>query len=340
LEQKIASGSRYFGRIKNNGIMTELSIIIVNWNTRELLRACLNSIYHFCSAINFEVIVVDNHSSDQSQLMVKQEFPMVQLIESGENFGFARANNLALQKASGQYILFLNPDTIFIDDSLHDLLNFYKGKQDAGFLGCLLLNQDHTFQQSCFALPGLIGHTLANTGLYIFLPRILRQKIAYRISDFNSIMKVDWMRGAFMLISRNKLDRTGYFDDTIFMYGEDLDICLRCQKQGYHNYFFPLTTIVHYGNQSGQIRFGEQRLFTIFQSQHYVYQKHFGATFTACHELITSVTAWIKSFQHWIKSVYLSGDKRKYEREKCGYYNDVANLAWQFVFKSSAKSNR
>ncbi len=278
---------------------------------------------------------MDNDSSDKSADKVRADFPKVHIIESGENLGFARANNLGLASAQGRYILFLNPDTCFINDSLKQCINFYKQTPDAGLVGCRLLNSNRSLQPGCYMFPGLFAYAVINLGLHVLLPRSLHRKWMLKNSDFDDILKVDWMRGAFMLVSREKLEQIGMFDEQIFMYGEDMDLCLRAKLKGYQNYYFPHTQIIHHGNQSGQIRFGDQRLATTINSLDYVLNKHFGASFSEKYEFLTSFTARLKAIKHWVKYLLLPTKYSKREKEKMTYYFAVANLNWILFLKKT-----
>lgn len=307
----------------------KLSIIIVNWNTCDLLRTCLQSIYHFCDDLNIEVLVSDNNSSDKSTEMVKKEFPQVILIENQENIGFGCANNCALFHASGDYILFLNPDTQFIDRSLHKTLHFYTQKPNAGFVGCRLLNPDRTLQPGSFQFPSLFMHLIVNLGLYVFLPASQRRKAAFLTPDYDKTRSVDWMRGAFLLIDKQKLQLIGAFDEKIYMYGEDLDICLRAKAAGLINYYFADTQIIHHGNQAGQIRFGDQRLRTIYRSFDYVAKKHKDERFTARYEFITFFTSVLKVLRCKLRFLYLSSSKQEAMKTRGSLHQEIAKINWE-----------
>lgn len=280
----------------------DISIIIVSWNTRELLRACLHSIAEFLAADQVQVIVVDNRSRDGSAEMVAREFPQVLLIESGDNLGFSRANNLGLAKAIGRYILFLNPDTLFIDGSLVPCWQFAEEHPEAGLIGCRLLNGDGSLQKGSFISPGLFATLFINLGLHVFLPATRRRRLFLCDKDYEHNQKIDWMRGAFMLIERNKLERIGYFDEHLFMYAEDLDLCLRARQAGWQNYYFAGSRIVHYGNASAQHQFGDRRLQAVFRSLDYVYRKHYGAAYTRRYLVILAVTSLLKALRYRLKS--------------------------------------
>jgi GT2 family glycosyltransferase len=314
--------------------MTDLSIIIVNWNTRQLLYDCLHSIFQHKGKLSLQVIVVDNHSEDGSGEMVKEIFSEVFLVNSGKNLGFARANNLGVRQASGQFILFLNPDTLFIDDSLEKVVDFYARTPGAGFVGCRLLNGDGSLQPSAFPFPGLWGFAAANLGLHVFLPPFLRRKIVFKKEDYQSLLQVDWMRGAFLLASRKNLEEIGYFDENLFMYAEDLDLCLRMKKSGRQNYYFPETQIIHYGNQAGELRFGTERLQRTFEAFDYVATKHFGKGFARRYELITSITSLLKAARCEMIRLFLPA-RRASEIARQQHYREIARITWKLAWRRS-----
>jgi hypothetical protein len=296
----------------------DITIIIVSWNTKELVRACLHSIYKFIASIPLQVIVIDNLSQDGSVEMVRTEFPHVQLIEAGDNLGFGRANNLGLRQAQGRYVLFLNSDTLFIDSSLIRCMQFADEHPDAGFIGCRLLNADGSFQKGSFMTPGLFATLFINLGLYIFFPASLKRSCFLCDRDYDRNQIIDWMCGAFMLIDRTKLEQIGYFDERLFMYSEDLDLCLRAKQARWHNYYFADARIIHYGNQSAQYLFGDRRLQAVFRSLVYVYRKHFGVSYTRRYLVILTGTSWLKTLHYCIKSAWTHKeiDRQQYQLQR------------------------
>jgi len=225
--------------------MADLSVIIVNYNTADLLRNCLSSIYENVSDLDFEVIVVDNDSKDSSTEMIKKSFPQAILIESKKNLGFVKANNLGVQKAKGKYILLLNSDTIVTKEGFSDITNFMDSTPDAGVVGGKIYFSDTVIQDSCRLFPTMISEFLNQTICLIKYFNPFSKKL--RMLDFkhDRIIQADWVTGAYMFIRKEIIDKTGLFDPAIFMYFEDTDFCLRVKQAGYNVYFVPLGKIYH-----------------------------------------------------------------------------------------------
>lgn len=231
----------------------DVSIIIVNWNTRDILRDCLASVYEQTSGIVFEVIVVDNASSDGSTAMVKAEFPWVILIENIENRGFAAANNQGLQIAKGRYVLLLNSDTVVLDGAIQKTLAFAGQHSEAAVIGCKVLNPDHTLQPTCFMFPSLLNLCLSSTYLYKIFPKnrfFGRERMTWW--DRSDVRPVGVVTGCFMLVRREAIEQVGMMDEDYFMYAEETDWCWRYKKAGWQNLFFPDAQIIHLGGQSSK----------------------------------------------------------------------------------------
>lgn len=212
----------------------DVSVCIVNWNTRELLRACLASIAARTRACRVEVIVVDNASSDDSVEMVRREFPDVRLVPSRVNHGFARGSNLAASMATGDYVLFLNPDTELVTDAIGGLWRFLCAHPGHGVAGCRLLNTDGSIQSTCASeMPGLRNELASMLFLDRLFPRsrlFAARELAWW--DHADTRDVDCLSGACMMLPRPLLERLGGFDARVFMYGEDLDLCCRVRAAG------------------------------------------------------------------------------------------------------------
>lgn len=225
----------------------DLSVVVVSFNTRELLRQCLRSIYAQPPAGGLEVWVVDNGSTDGSAAMVRAEFPAVHLVESPRNLGFAAANNLALPRCQGQYILLLNPDTALEEGALDALLSFMAAHPDAGAVGPRLVNPDGTPQPSGFRFP-----TLAMLFLDFFPlhPRLANSRLNGRYPHRQSPFLIDHPLGACLLVRREVVQKVGLLDEGYFMYCEEVDWCMRIKRAGWKIYCVPQARVVHYGAQS------------------------------------------------------------------------------------------
>jgi len=225
----------------------DLSIIIVSFKVRDLLKQCLSSVFAQNFDFNFEIIVVDNNSQDGSAEMVKQKFPQVKLIASAKNLGFAAGNNLGLKEASGKYFLLLNPDTEFTDNSLNKLLAKSENNPEIGILGCKLLNPDGSLQPSARRFPRLIDHLLMMLKLHHLFP--LKKYLAVNF-DYQKEAEADQIMGAFMLIKRSVLDKIGFLDEKYYIWFEEVDYCLKAKKAGFKVVYSPESSIIHYGEQS------------------------------------------------------------------------------------------
>jgi GT2 family glycosyltransferase len=233
--------------------MIDVSIIIVNWNTRDILRDCLSSVFKQTKGIEFEVILVDNASTDGSAEMVRVEFPKVILIVNSTNRGFAVANNQGLGIAEGRYVLLLNSDTIVISDALTKVVAFADAHPQVAVVGCRILNSDGTLQQTCFMFPSVLNMLLSTTYLYKLFPRSRffgREQMTWWNRD--NTMEVDVVTGCFMLVRREAIDQIGLLDEQFFMYAEETDWCYRFKKAGWNVLFTPNAQIIHFGRQSSK----------------------------------------------------------------------------------------
>lgn len=223
----------------------ELSIIVVNFNTCELLRKCLLSIENEEEQNDLEIIVVDNFSQDGSPQMVRKEFPAITLIESGENVGFSKAVNSGLAVAKGESVLLLNSDTLVINGSLKRLLEFEKKVRPA-IIGMKMINTDGSIQPSVFHLPGI-------KGAFAEFWRGKKGSYSKYEPSGNSRDEVEAVSGGAMLISRAVLDKIGFLDERYFMYFEDLDYCRRAKRAGIKIYYLPYTEVIHEHGASGKV---------------------------------------------------------------------------------------
>lgn len=229
----------------------DVSIIIVNWNTRDYLQRCLNSILQYTEGIDFEVIAVDNASSDSSARMVEEKFPLIKLIKNKENVGFAKATNQAIRESSGRYILLLNPDTEVLESPFRVMIEFMDKNPEVGICGSRILNPDGTPQSSCARFPSVFTAFIHMTKLNNLYPdnRITRR---FRMIDIDSncVSEVDSISGVCLMASRKMMEEVGFLDESFFMYCEDLDWCYRARKKEWKIYYLPKGKIVHYRSKS------------------------------------------------------------------------------------------
>lgn len=226
--------------------MTDVSIIIVNWNTRDILRDCLNSVYKQTQGIAFEMIVVDNASSDGSATMVKREFPEAVLIENSQNRGFAAANNQGIKIAKGRYVLLLNPDTIVLDGAIQKTVAYADNHSDIGVLGCQVWLNENEIQKTCFSFPSISGLLVQKLGLFHMFPKSrIFGWIDYYWWDRTTLMDVDVVSGMFMLVRTSAIEQVGMMDEDYFVYAEETDWCWRFQQAGWRCVFTPSARIIH-----------------------------------------------------------------------------------------------
>ncbi|GIX45475.1 MAG: glycosyltransferase family 2 protein [Candidatus Hydrogenedentota bacterium] len=253
-----------------------LSVVLINLNTREFLRACLKSFGARLNDPSYEVIVVDNGSTDGSLEMVREEFPSVRLMPQGENLGFTKANNIGLRAARGQYLLILNSDTEILDDALERMCAFMEAHPDIGALGPKLLNPDFTLQYSCRRFP---SYRTALFHRYSIITRLFpnnRYSQEYLMKDVghDTTMDVDWVSGAALLTRRETLAQVGLFDEGFFVYAEDVDLCYRIKQAGWRVVYLPEARIIHHiGKTSRQVPY--RATWERHRSMWRFYRKHY-----------------------------------------------------------------
>lgn len=246
-------------------------MIIVNWNTRELLAQCLESLPAATGGLACEVIVVDNGSSDGSPALVASRFPSVRLLANGENAGYVRANNQALPLAQGRYVLLLNSDTVAPPESLMRMVQFMDEHPEVGAAGPKLLNPDGTFQGSYAYFPTIGSVALSAAGLArrLYLP--YDPSPAPRPDEVSH--PVDWVPGACLLVRRSAAEQIGPLDEGFWMYSEDTDWCYRLHLAGWQVYYLPEVTMVHVGGASSSQRRPES-IARLYRSKLRFFRKH------------------------------------------------------------------
>jgi len=230
----------------------DLTVIIVNYNVKYFLEQCLLSVLKASRDLEIEIIVVDNHSVDGSVQMLNEKFPQVTVISNKTNYGFARANNQAIKISGGKYILLLNPDTIIEEDTFTKCLNYLDSNPDAGSIGVRMINGKGKYlPESKRGLPTPMTAFYKIFGFASMFPAS-RKFSKYYLGHLNSneTNEVDVLSGAFMMIRRSALEKTGLLDERFFMYGEDIDLSYRLKLSGYRNIYFPETTIIHFKGES------------------------------------------------------------------------------------------
>lgn len=228
-----------------------VSIVIVNWNTRTLLAACLESVRRQ-TLLSHEVWVVDNGSTDGSCEMVREAFPEVHLIANGENLGFAAANNQALPLCQGEHVLLLNSDTVVLDGAIDKMAAFLHMHPEAGAVGCKLLNADGTLQPSANGFYRSWRSLVENRLVHLAWPHRHARTPFLSFWDHNQIRAVDWVTGAALMVRRTVIQEVGLLDADFFMYGEEVDWQYRMKQAGARVFFLPGARIIHYGGASSR----------------------------------------------------------------------------------------
>lgn len=252
-----------------------VSVVIVNWNTRDLLNQTLKSLYKNTKGVTFETILVDNGSTDGSMEMVRRIFPRVKTVKLPVNKGFAAANNIGFTKAKGKYILLLNSDTIVSKSTLPVMSKFLDDHPHAGCVGCKHLNPDGSLQRSVDNFPSLLNDFLSYTELYrlsIFLP-LLKKSFAWW-GNHNTVTEVDWVNGACMMVKRKVIDDIGGLDEGFFIYAEELDWCFRMKEKGWKVFFTPFANLIHIGGQAMN-KAASTRIILKYKGQYRFYRKHY-----------------------------------------------------------------
>lgn len=280
----------------------DLSVVIVSWNTRDLLARCLGSIlrgtvagsglsgFQATVATSIEVLVVDNGSVDGSPAMVRQDFPEARLIENHGNPGFARANNQAIRSSSGRYVLLLNPDTEARPGALEALVSFMDEHRQAGAAGALVLNPDGTLQRSCFRSPSLareLWRLFHLDALYPF------NNYPMEAWDWYEPRPVDVVQGACLIARREALDRVWLLDEDYFIYSEEFDLCERLRRGGWTIHWVPGARVLHHGGQSTR-QVAEAMFLQLYRAKIQYFRKRHGRRSAQVYKLILLLAASVR----------------------------------------------
>jgi GT2 family glycosyltransferase len=245
----------------------KLSIVIVSYNVRTYLEQCLQSVCKALEGIEGEVFVVDNHSEDDSVIVLRTNYPWVRLIENPENVGFARANNIAIRQSEAEYVLLLNPDTVVEEETLRQSLTFMDAHPEAGGAGVMMYNADGTLApESRRAIPTPWVSCLKMLG---FTKRYYMSHLPW-----DQPSQIEVISGAFCLLRKKALDEIGLLDEAFFMYGEDIDLSYRLLKGGWQNWYLPYS-IIHFKGKSTQ-KSDYRYVHIFYQAMLIFFRKHYG----------------------------------------------------------------
>jgi hypothetical protein len=266
-----------------------LSVIVVNWNTKELLRRCLKTLQRASAGLkgHIEILVVDNASTDGSPDMIRDEFDQVVLVTNDHNIGFARANNQALAAARGEYLMLLNPDTELNPEALSRLVTFMRLHAAVGAAGPRLSNPDGTLQVSCSRTP-----TIVREFWRLFHLERLYPLAAYPRSlwDSDHELEVEVVQGACIVLRRRALEDVGLLDEDFFMYTEETDLCYRLTKAGWQISWVPWASVLHHGGQSTK-QAPRAMFIELYASKVQFFRKHYGGAATMGYKLVLGLAS-------------------------------------------------
>lgn len=274
--------------------MLDVSIIIVNWNTRDLLIKCLGLVYSTITGLSFEVIVVDNASTDNSVSAARKLFPGVQFIENTENSGFAQANNQAIEVSQGRFLLLLNTDTFVYEGAIKIMVTFMDAHPAVGAAGCRLYYEDGSLQRSCSSFPTV----LTELWQILWLDRIFPSNRVFgtymmtywAMDDFR---EVDAVIGACMMLRQEAIKQVGLLDDQFFMYSEEVDLCYRLKQAGWKIYFVPNAEAIHlWGGSSHKIK--RESFLRLYKSRVQFFRKHYGKFTTGIYKLLLLLSGLLR----------------------------------------------
>lgn len=277
---------------------TALSIVLVCWNNREYLVPCLHSLYAGELTADFDVVVVDNGSTDGSLEVLKEQFPQVRVIQNNENVGLSRASNQGILATAGRYVLLLNNDTLVNGCALKEMVDFMDTQPDAGAVGGQLLNPDGSFQAGYASFSSLLQEFLIASGvgerLWAGYPSHGRCE---------HVKRVDWLSSACLMLRRVALEQVGLLDEQYFVYGDEADLQFRLKKAGWEVYFLPQASIVHYGGRSMN-RWGRRRM--VYRGKLLFYKKCYSALPTLGLRMLIGMLTFGKTLA-WTAALAIPG---------------------------------
>lgn len=311
----------------------DVSIIIVTWNTADLLADCLDSILRAVSAgdnrrLTVEIIVVDSASTDHTVERIRQQYPQVRLFPQTENLGFVRCNNIGLRAAVGRYIFLLNPDTVIIDDALFQMVDYLDAHPQVGILGPHTLNTDGSTQSTRRRFPTLLTAFFESTWFQPYAPRSLLDRYYVADAADDAVLEVDWVQGSALMARRAVYEQIGGLDEAFTMYSEELDWCRRARQAGWRVVYLGSARIIHHGGKSTD-QVVARRHIHFQESKLRYFHKYHGLLFAQGLRLFLLLTyVWQIALE---AAKLLVGHKAHLRRERIGQY-------WQ-VLRSGLRVN-
>ncbi|MBI2924456.1 MAG: glycosyltransferase family 2 protein [Verrucomicrobia bacterium] len=294
--------------------MVDLSIIIVSWNAREFLVACLKSITETCESLSHEVLVVDNGSTDGSVEAARSLGLGTAIIECGQNLGFAKANNLGIERSRGRYCCLINSDVVVLPRCLQHLLAFMDSQPQVGIAGPLVLNPDGSRQPSCRTVPTFLR--LLARALY------LRKELTDEAFTRDEISEVEVLSGCFWIVRRAAIEQVGTLDERFFIYAEDVDWCWRFRQAGWRVTFCPEGRAVHFGGQSSAadpLRFQLE----LRKASVQLWRKHYGFARAQLYILVMLLHDGLRLMGYSLKRLLASGEKEVIRQRVARHYQSI-----------------
>lgn len=301
--------------------MSDLSIIIVSWNVKDFLAACLTSIQANTAALDYEVIVVDSASTDGSVEMLRSQFAWVKLLPQADNVGFTKGNNIGLKTAQGRYVLLLNPDTEVIGDALVQMVRYLDAHPDVGIVGPRTLNTDGSPQSTRRRFPTILTAMFDSTWLAPFAPRRILDAYYARDVAETETADVDWVQGSALMTRRAIYEQVGGLDERYTMFSEELDWCKRIRSAGWRTIYLGTAKIVHHGGKSTDQVHALKHIY--FQQSKIRYFAKFHGTLAA---------AWVRIFliANYVEQIAVEAGK-----ELLGHKSDLrrerVRMYWQVI---------
>lgn len=285
--------------------MTDVSIVITAYNSSGLLGECIGSIVNSIRAHSFELIVVDDASSDNSAEVASRAYDRVVIIKNPTNLGYVRSNNIGMTRAVGRYVLSLNNDTVVLPGSVDSLVNFMDSRPDAGAAGPKLKNSDGTIQFQCRrSFPDPVNSFFYFSGLGRLFPNSRFNTYLMRHIDDSAVQEVDCLCGAAMIVRREALDRVGLMDESYVMYGDDIDWCYRIKNSGFKIYYIPSAEIIHLGGMGGSKRHSFRNIYEFHRAMAVFYSKYYSGRYPFFVNWLVYSGIWLKCSAALVMNVF------------------------------------
>jgi GT2 family glycosyltransferase len=317
--------------------MVDLSIIIVNTNERHVLKPCLRSVFTQTKGIDFEIIVIDNASTDGTLEMLANEFSQVKVIPNNENLGFAVANNRGIKKAVGKYVLLLNPDTEVLNGAIQKTVAFMNEHLRAGIAGCKLIFPNGKLQASIRSFPTAWNLFVEATFLYKLFSRTkLFGKYYFSYFDYAVDIQVDWVSGAYFLIRQEVIDKIGILDEQFYLYTEETDYCYRAKQAGFEVWFTPRGEVIHYWG--GMSAINKRVAVWMQRSQLLFYQKHYHGFKKYLFILLKYVNLAIRFVVYFLGGIFLMNKNLITKSHYAGYaIYRLLTARWKYIYGYKGK---